>query len=294
MSIYVLNEVIEQPYVDGVVCRIKWKDTEQFEEVYDFSVVTRTIQKAQAAGKKVTLSPLSSEPPFWVLNQVPADQVYLDEKSRYLIVPWNEIQMQAFLKFVTALATFKIDGIEIRNHPAISHINWTIPGTTSIRLSPVPSGYSYSLYEGCVIRALDHWQTLYTYSLNQLNFVGLFYFPGGYKNPSASEMIREKVISRYLGIAFFQEFLTGSTPIPYVQAGKILFEAKGARMFQACGPWTAMGSGIFPCKWQPDDTPLKGFLHGFNTYGARYFEFYPSDVKAFPEQFIEMQRYLKP
>jgi hypothetical protein len=281
-GIYALDQVINEPFVDGVAVRPKWSEMEPSEGVYDFSKIDKAVRDAAAAGQKVTIASLVNFAPEWLLAKATSFD-YLGTRTIY---PWDETMLAALEKLVQAQAAHQVDGMALRNHPAVAQVNASIGGVTSIRLIDLPPGYTASKMTAAVDRSIGFWAK--AYPTGKHLYVGLFSIADGVNSPSTAEIIRDRLLKTYNGssaprLHFFQEVLTGQTPkLDEGNLGTIMLgvEGRAGVMFQACGPWTGQDSDHWSCKWvTPVDSPALGMQFANENYGAIYYEFYKGDLE---------------
>jgi Putative Ig domain/Beta-galactosidase len=280
-GVYSLDRVVDKPYVQGVVVRVKWADLEPTEGSYDFSEIDDAIRAASAVGQSVSIVTL---PNFEAKVASTPDAVFADAGGDPNIVPWNETMLLALEKLVKAQAAHTVDGIKLGAHPAVKQVNASIGGVTSVRLLVQPPGYTYDKFTAAVQRSLDFWQAAFPTGPHL--YVGFFHFNPGNQTPPESELMREFLLNRYDGVArprihFFQEFLTGIAPST-TSPGGLLLKGTAARtgvMLQACGAWERQDGAYSTCAWaEPLDSPLLGAELAMREYGVVYLEFYPEDL----------------
>lgn len=288
-GIYSIDKVVDKPFVDGVAVRPKWTDMEPVEGSYDFSKIDRAVRDAHALGQQVTIASLVNFVPDWLLAKA---ETFAGQDGP-TIVPWDEVTLQAMERLAQAQAAHTVDGIALRDHPAVTQINASVAGILSIRLIDLPPGYNSEKFDAAVHRSLGIWADAYPSGKHL--YVGLFAVNDGLLSPSTAERLRDSLLQTFDGIGrprmhFFQELLTGRTPQTTSNLGTVLLgvEGRGGVMFQACGPWTDQASGFWSCNWlTPADSPDLGFKLGLETYGSVYFEIYNGDLEnaAYATQF---------
>lgn len=303
VGIYSLDTVVDQPFVDGVVMRLAWSSAEPVEGQYDFERFADVVRQADALGQSVTLANLVLRAPDWLLNEVET----FENGSDLRAVPWDEDGLAAMARYAEALANFEIDGIAVKDHPAIKQVTAPIHGLNSLRLLRLPQGYTPALLEQAVIDSVQIWADRFPSGKHL--YVGLFgvadeEFLGVSGQSDVTEMaIREALLQRFDGVSqprinFFQEFLTGKVPEFGSQGFRLMNEVSEVTglMYQACGAWTEQDGAWAQCNWvEPLDTPDGGINHGFANVGATYFEIYPVDLQneAYFSQFEHWSELLR-
>lgn len=287
-GIYSLEVVVDRPWIDGVVVKQSWADYEPTEGVYNFRVIEELVREASALGQKVSIINFLGTPPAWLVNKVPAESRYSNLKGITTIVPWDTTMLAAIQKLANAQAAFKVDGVALKDHPAVKQVMAGIGGTTHIRLLPEPPGYTYDKFAGAVEKTLGYWAT--AYPKDKYLYVGLFHFNPSKATISDSELIRDRVMTMFDGVSkprmhFFEELLTGVNPDPSGPNANLLRAAKGRTgiMFQACGPWTTQlsGEGPWSCEFAlPLDSPEIGARLVMENFDTKYIEFYAGDLRA--------------
>jgi chitodextrinase len=288
-GIYSIDNVVDKPFVDGVLIRIQWSQVEKTEGVYDFSKVATTVKKAQALGHSVTLATIVAADPTWLAAK---SETYNDPQFGQTIVPWDTTMLSALEKLTTALSTYQIDGVPLKDHPSVKQVDAPIGGIQSVRLRQLPSGYTADKLKEGVYRSVSAWSTAFP---NKHLYVGLFGIQDNISNPSTADDIRDTLLAQYKNVSFFQEVLSGSAPNGPL--GDVLEPAVGKTgiMFQACGEWS--NQAAWPqCNFPQDDTPSAGIAHGFNDYNATYFEIYENDLNnsSYSSQFQQWHDTLAP
>lgn len=293
-GIYAIDTLVDRPFVDGVLVRARWSEMEPEEGRYDFSKIDLAIRSAVAAGKSVTLASLVNFAPDWLRTK----SAQFQHRDESLIVPWDPTMLEALARLAEAQAAHRVDGIALRDHPALLQVNATIGGITSIRLVDLPPQFDAERFALAVERSIGIWAS--AYPTGKHLYVGLFAVNDGQRNPSTAERIRDRLLDRYDGhtaprLHFYQELLTGLAPQLRSDLAQVLLGAAGrsAIMFQACGPWTEQGNPTWPCNWAtPSDSPAQGLAHGIDNFGSLYFEIYNKDLleESYQAQFDNSRR----
>ncbi|WP_232422308.1 fibronectin type III domain-containing protein [Methylosarcina fibrata] len=288
-GIYSIDNVVDKPFVDGVLIRIHWSQVEKTEGTYDFSKIATTVKKAQALGHSVTLATIVAADPTWLAAK---SETYNDPQFGQTIVPWDTTMLSALEKLTAALSVYQIDGVPLKDHPTVKQVDAPIGGIQSVRLRQLPSGYTADKLKEGVYRSVGAWATAFP---NKHLYVGLFGIQDNISNPSTADDIRDTLLAQYKNVSFFQEVLSGSAPNGPL--GDVLEPAVGKTgiMFQACGEWS--NQGAWPqCNFPQGDTPSAGIAHGYNDYGATYFEIYENDLNnsSYASQFQQWHDTLAP
>jgi chitodextrinase len=288
-GIYSIDNVVDKPFVDGVLIRIHWSQVEKTEGVYDFAKIATTVKKAQALGHSVTLATMVVAEPTWLAAK---SETYNDSQFGQTIVPWDTTMLTALEKLTTALSAYQIDGVPLKDHPTVKQVDASIGGIQSVRLRQLPSGYTADKFKEGVYRSVNAWANAFP---SKHLYVGLFGISDNISNPSTTDDIRDTLMAQHSNVNFFQEVLSGSAPNGPL--GDVLEPASGKTgiMFQACGEWS--NQGAWPqCNFPQGDTPNAGIAHGYNDYNATYFEIYENDLNnsSYASQFQQWHDTLAP
>jgi hypothetical protein len=298
----------DKPFIDGFTWRMPWKsfDTGTTGPSYNFASVDTAVSSLQGLSNnrnnrmKLTLALFVQEVPQYVLNSASATytaDLLGDGGTAQTVLPWDTAAQGHLRNFVHALAEHKVydsvsgSYIAFRDHPALGQIDAGVLGMQSYRdISGVNvlanSSYTREKLVAAVVACIrivrDEFPSKFVYC-------GFFSMKDDTRSPSLDSEVLAAVNSEFDGankphIGFFQELLRGDAPNPNGDYGKNLqtgFANGQYVMFQACSPWINKSL----CTFTPgDDTPENGLLHGYNNYGALYFEMYAADLANTPWQ----------
>ncbi|WP_020562854.1 fibronectin type III domain-containing protein [Methylosarcina fibrata] len=291
-GIYSIDNVVDQPFVDGVLVRIYWDKSEPQENQYSFTNLDSTVQKAISLGQSVTIAPMVMAVPTWLESKC---ATYNDPQFGKTCVPWDATGLSALQNFINALSTHQINGTAIKDLTSVRQINASLLGMQSVRLTTTFSGYSASKMKDAAITTAGYWASAFP---KKNLYLGLFDITDNTSNPSTTEDIRDTLLAQYGSVmSFFQEVMTGSAPQTNSILGENLLPAVGKTgiMLQACGEWSNQNSWSY-CNFPKGDTPSAGMSNGFNNYKATYFEFYDTDLNnsSYSSQFQQWHDTLKP
>lgn len=272
-GIYSLDQVVDAPYVDGVAARVFWDDLEPVEGAYDFSGIDAAIHAAEAVGQKVTLATIVGIAPEWLLIQC---ETFIHINGSTKCLPWDGLSMWKMNLLAKAMSAHTVDGVALKDHPAIAQVASPINGIQSIRLPNAPPGYTVEDFTRSIMLSLRIWQLAFP---DKPRYVGLF----GAPEYETSEAIREEIIGRYGdSVSFFMELLTGESPQLGGGMGDLIAGVDGRTgvMFQACGAVSQQDGVWAKCNWtEPQDSIDNMLSHGFEDFGATYFEIYRQDLQ---------------
>jgi hypothetical protein len=279
----------DKSFIDGFAWRVSWNalDTGTTGPNYDFSSVDQAIAGVQAMGKKLTIALLVLSVPDYVLNSA-QDTWFAPGVLRgttvKTVVPWDANAMVHFQAFMAALASHQVrDSVSgtmkpLRDHPALGQINAAVLGLQGVRdtsgvLVTLP-GFSRDAFKqalrGSMHATVDQFPS-------KPNYVAYWGLDDG-AQPALGDELLLTLMDEFDGVknpmlGFFNEALRGDSPgpTPYQSASGNGYPV----LFQACGSWLLQD----PCNWTVgDDTPANGFNYGSQTFGAKYYEIYRSDV----------------
>lgn len=286
IGIYSIDNVVDKPFVDGVLIRVYWSLVEKTEGTYDFSKVASVIKQAKALGQSVSIANLVVATPSWLLAKC---ETFNSGSFGSVCVPWDVTMLSAVEKLATAISNYQVDGVALKDHPTVKQIDAPIGGIQSIRLTKFPTGYTAAKLQDGVFRSVRAWAGAFP---TKHIYVGLFGITDGVNNPTTAESLRDGLLAEFDGVSnprvnFFQEVLSGSAPSLTSDLGKVVADVKSKTsiMFQACGEWSKQSTWSW-CNWASNDTPDAGLSHGYNNFNATYFEIYQADLlnEAYSEQ----------
>lgn len=290
----------DKDFVDGFAWRLHWKDLDSgvLAPRYDFSSVDSIVGDLQRMDKRLTMALFVQEVPLYVLassNERFYTVVPGEGDTTYRVpapVPWDQAAIRHYRRLMQALAEHPVYDAEtgrsvpFRDHPTLSGLRINVIGMHGLPgqnrdLVGHPS-YTRAKFIQGILDNLHAGMDAFPKVPAWLEYQSM---KDQTKKPSLDSEVLAALASEFDGvrtprIGLFAEYLRGDAPKPESQAGKNLIawrEGGGPVMFQACGPWCTHGL----CNFSPgDDSPENGFVLGFGTYGALYYEFYNPDLES--------------
>ncbi len=307
------------PFVAGYAWRVTWGDVERSEGVYDFSSIDYIVPKLQALGQSLSIQ-FCLAPPYVAENTPHKDLVWSNPnntKHPLQATPWDPYCQARYEAFMQALADHKLPDakqptalggkVRFADHSVLSHIHATVCGMTSIRdLCPETEGkhiyelpgYSRAKYLDAIRMSLGAtWKAFPKKAVS----IGMWAIKDKTRDSDGQiytkplwEDIQAMIFKNYPGLGFFQENLNASANVadvkdtkrtlrggPSVDYAPTLLEAKKRApiYFQALQGWQT--PFMDPAKTL-NATPADGMKFGYDTYGARYYELYVTDLDYQP------------
>lgn len=290
----------DKDFIDGFAWRLTWKDIDSgiLAPRYDFSTVDSVVADLQRMNKKLTMALFVQEVPYYVLatskerfyTVVPGDG---DTTSRVPApVPWDQTALRHYRRLMQALAEHPVYDAEtgcpvpFRDHPTLAGLRINVIGMHGLpgqnRDLVHHPGYTRAKFIQAILDNVNAGLDAFPSVPAWLEYQSM---KDQTKKPSLDSEVLAALGTEFDGvrkprIGLFAEYLRGDAPKPESQAGKNLLawrEGGNPVMFQACGPWCTHGL----CNFSPgDDSPENGFVLGFGTYGALYYEFYNPDLES--------------
>ena len=284
------------PFVSGYLLRASWEDMEPQPGQYDFTIIDWNLRKVAAIGQKLSLWTLTIDPPW--IAQTANVQTWFDSDPRVnhlRAVPWDSYLQQRLSLFVSALAEHQVDGIKLRDHPALSTVNFGVAGAMLAIRDPLAlhlrdmTNYTRSNFTNAVLNNLRITATNFPSKYIQ---IGFWPVADNVASPSLWEDLRRSILTEFNGIAsprvgFWMENLSASRPAPAVEpiSGKPVTSFASALYLSQTNTWTgfqALTSWSKPFNNYNDSvtnaTPADGMAFAFSNYGSTYFELYVSDI----------------
>lgn len=295
------GQIRAQPFVDGYVLRLQWKDVEPTEGAYDFSAIDHNLARLESMGQSLTLNFLAhlAHEPSYVVNQARQTWTFVDSNPNHDTcqsgckrpVPWDAYAMERFEKLLLALADHRAphqgQPTRLAEHPLVTGLNLGIVGWGSIRdlggkVSEFP-GYSRAVLEGAVLRSLE----LQTNAFAQKKvFVGFWKVRDESRSPELYEALRQQILAK-LGnkVGFWMENLAhaqdGDSEVfrPTLEFADPLYQSREATFIpmQALTSWARPFTGENAVA---GGNPVAAMKWARETFGTTYFEMYAADVDA--------------
>lgn len=283
VGIYSIDDasLLSKDYVDGVLVRAGWAQCESTQGKYNFASITNAITQATKYNKKVTIALLTFKSPSWLTNDPSIETI--NGMNGKVPAPWDTKALGLFTKLISALANTTVGGYKISQHPNVANINTTILGVDSIRLVNPPANYSASKFQTAILNSMAAWRSNFPARTGQYYYVGLFAISGS-TGITDTQNMRDAILAKYPDTNFYQELLTGASPSGALFNMLDQVKSKTGIMFQWCGAVSQQNQWT-QCYWSKDsngvnnDTPGKGFSHGYYDLSAKYFECYAVDLK---------------
>lgn len=282
-------------FLRGYTLRAEWAMLEPSEGQYDFTIIDNILGKLPA-GQKLSLIIIPFEPHYIASTAGVTTWQDKDRSGNALTraVPWDSYLRTRRRALYEALAEHATGGVQLRANPALDGIDpYLAGGFTGVRdpntvpLRQLP-GYTRALLLDAV---RDELRAATSQFPNTFVHIGFWKVADTQSSPAAWEEIRLALLEDFDGVArprvgFFMENLAASRPAgggepvtgyPVTDFGAPLHLSRDATWtgFQALTSWKAPFTG--PDK-VANASPADGIRYAFETYGARYFELYVSDV----------------
>lgn len=278
VGLYSLDQVVNKPFVSGVLKRIAWKNLETSQGVYNFSSIATTLNAAASAGQKMTLVVFTDSPTY---VQTGASATYNAGNFGTEPVPWDSFAQQRWTALITALGNYVVGGYALKDHPNLAQVDCSVIGSQGIRLIATPAGYSLSLYQQACTFAVDTMATVFS---KKIIYIGLFGIQG---HDSDVRTIRDSLLATYNGqtlprINFYQETLTGAAPSGTMEDYLLEVSTQTSIMWQYC--WDYTGHIQSPstegeeCTWETGTLTPQNALDHAALHGSTYIEVYVEDL----------------
>ena len=194
--------------------------------------------------------------------------------------------MQAVSNFAVADSTQGGARVALKQHSTLAQMDAPVVGLQSIRdqsntLRTLAS-YNRGTFIDAVVDSIHSCRDAFP-----AKFVFLGYFSmtdtqnANYGGQTLDQSLLARLYTEFNSgsspkLGFFQELLADSTPTT-TGIGKVLYDERTRTytLFQALTSWTAPFTNPSAVA---SGNPATGIAFGYNTYGATYFELYPSDI----------------
>lgn len=132
------QEILENPYVDGLTIRIRWKDLEPARDQYDWSFLDLVMEQARAFGKRASVSVAAGKnTPDWVYQSGAQSFTFIDPNPYHkntfctelrIPIPYDPIFLREWKDLIQAL------GLRYKSHPALTKVRISGIDTSSAEL----------------------------------------------------------------------------------------------------------------------------------------------------------------
>ena len=262
-----------------------------------FSVIDEAISQLQAHqfARKLNLELLVLTPPQYVHSS--ALETWQHFKAGALPVPWDPAIQQAHANLVTALASHAVfdatvgANVALSQHSTLESLNASIPGISSIRDNTGSSApmkivehasYQRQLFVDTVAESVARNRDAFD---SKAGFLGYFDMTDG-QDTFLGESLNDALIGRLMTdfnnpnqptLGLFQELLSDQGPTEASALGENLLRVSDDTyiMFQALTSWQNPFRGADKVLSM---NPSTGIEHGYETYGATFFELYIRDI----------------
>ncbi|MFA5834526.1 MAG: T9SS type A sorting domain-containing protein [Bacteroidota bacterium] len=289
------ENLVNLPFIDGVVIRTKWEIVEKQPGQFDWSYIDSEVKNAKKFGKKSVIQILGS--PVWIRDSLGAQvYFYLDQNeyhptfgdTLFDYVPWDNIYLQRVTNVITAL------GAKYAADTNIASIN-AVSGSISRNLpEKIADGrnfwevyhYNPDTLVAKLCKVLDHYMIAFPHTplWSSMDYVSFeTKATGKSRNYVCGEYAKYGVAKYPDRFGLWREDISGCTVYPPNSGSQWSVmntypERTGAQMLWHVqdGPARMNQCGI------SDSTKagvMKAALEKGRKFGMRYFEVYGSDVK---------------
>lgn len=292
-----LSNMRDYDFLDGYTLRLLWQDVDLGEGVYDFSAIDAALSQLQSNqhATKLNLELLVLGPPQYIQDQ--ATESWEHFKSGIVPVPWDPALQQGHANLIEALASHEVFDtstghlVPLAEHSALEVTNASVPGINGIRdnfgstnltkLVDLPS-YDRQLFVETVAASVGRTRDAFD---DKFGFLGYFSMNDG-EDAALGESLNEALLDRLMtdfnnpgqpSLGLFQELLSDAQPNPTGGLGANLLAVSDDTyiMFQALTSW------LMPFTGEGNTSsmnPATGIEFAYETYDAKFFEIYISDV----------------
>ena len=292
-----LSNMRDYDFVDGYTLRMLWQDVDLGDGVYDFSAIDAAITQLQSNqhATKLNLELLVLGPPQYIQDQ--ATETWEHFKSGVVPVPWDPALQHGHANLIEALASHEVFDantgqlMPLAQHSALEVTNASVPGINGIRdnfgstgltkLVDLPS-YDRQLFVDTVAASVGRTRAAFD---EKFGFLGYFSMNDG-EDSAFGESLNEALLDRLMtdfnnpgqpSLGLFQELLSDAQPNPAGGLGANLLAVSDETyiMFQALTSWLMPFTGEGNVNSM---NPATGIEFAYETYDAKFFEIYISDV----------------
>jgi hypothetical protein len=295
-----LANIRDYDFISGYTLRVNWSDLEPLAGQYDFGVIDAAIDTLAPLGQGLSVELMMASEPDYVLAG--AATTYINHRGGVTPAPWDPFAQARQAALYQALGNHIVSGAGAPHRLS--------QDSTLNAIAAAPAGLNYGVRDlNGAIRALpDYTQERYIDSVvtgvaasaaafpDDVNFLAFFAFNDAQPGIPVDQQIIDRLASQYNGpgqtkLDFFVENLSDNGPIPQpngVGTGSNLLEwvnLGGDTMMQALDSWLMHSP-------DRDDqlasrNPATGIELAYESFGARFFELYISDIDAAAEGAVD-------
>lgn len=294
-SLQIISQIGNLDYIAGVTIGFSWAATEAAPGQYDFSKIDAVMAALQPTGKKLNVEVFAVEVPEYLVEQLPAEEVWESHapggRTVTTAVPWSQTALNAWRTYLQALADHPVplpDGTLVRfaDHPTLLMLDAPIVGLQCVRdltqtLTTLPE-YTRTKFVNAVVQSVHMTRDVFPH---KFGFLGFFRMDDADHSYPLDQEIMDRLLQDFnnpgqLTLGFFQETLNEATPLAD-GLGKHLFAVKDRTyiVFQALKPFTGVGGKA-----------TLAIQFAYETYNAAYVEIYVADVLD-PAQTQDLQKW---
>jgi hypothetical protein len=296
------QDMLNQPHLLGCSIATEWRIVEPEEGKYRWEYLDSQVLAIQKHGKMVNLRLLAGiYSPDWVIKKAAATFSYVERsefskeigQTKTMPVPWDEVYLKAWEKFVLAV------GNRYKNRIAIINVTGPNRGTAEAQLTNwkgdlrpeindwIKAGYRPERLIGAWKRCIDVFGQAFPKSYVALNLAGRAVRPDDGVLEAMCDYGYKKLGKRLL---LQNNALSSVSPWSHPKPRRDFDILKGYANKTTIG---------FQMLWRVNNDPgnrMKGSLHDAIAIGlgigAQYFEIYQPDIRAFPKDIEETAKLL--
>ncbi len=290
-------------FIEGGTVSVRWNEVELAAGQYDFSGLDQALEAVQKVGKKLVIHPFASRLPDHVLNQIPANEQYVNSNFGITTaVPWSPTALSHWTAFVNAMADHQVldaatgKMVRLADHPSVRSIDAPIVGLQGFRdiggSLVSASNYSRPAFVAGILASTHAGRDAFPNSAGHLALFGINDGKDGeFAGQSLNDAVLDQLEAEFNGVGqrrlnAFQENWSDSFPtISGSQGGNSLriIADGGGHMLQATTSWTRPfgQDGQAPSEQRllnvASGSPIMGLINAFNNFGTRWYEIYAPD-----------------
>lgn len=285
-------------FVAGYALRVAWTNLEPAMGQFDFTILDWNVRRLTNVGKKLSLLFMNTDP-AWIAATTGVVTWFDSSLSpaRPRAVPWDPFLLDRMDAVVRAVADHEVDGVKLRDHPALSVVNFGLAGAFLAIRDPAAvamrnmTNYSRANLTNAVLRNLRAATSNFPGAFVQ---IGFWPVTDAQASPSLWETMRQAVLAEFDGsarpkVGFWMENLSASRTAPGQDpvSGKpntnfaaplYLSRTNTWANFQALTSWTQPfnnhGDSV------TNATAGDGMAYANSVFGSTYFELYVSDIDS--------------
>lgn len=292
--------LVSQPFVDGWVLRLAWKDIE-VSGTYNWLRIDNALAALGSAvpAKKLTLSIFAMEVPSDVLAQSGVMTYAADTPTGQVTtaVPWDETALLRWEVFCLALSNHSVSDVSagttvaLRDHPLLAQLDTQIMGLGGLRdlngklvaTNGVAGGYTRAAFTSATVRSIHAMVDNFP---NKFHYFAFFNMIDKVASPPLYQDMLDTLMTEFNAgatpkLGLFQENLGCSTPNTTTTSpsawGLYTSRDRTFSMFQMIHSWVV--SSAAPEIKDCINKPGTAIGYAYNTFGTRYFEVYRTDLE---------------